>query len=669
MAGEHTVTIAQTATTTVKVVVNAIGSSGSHVPLVIDTTTTRLDGRSEVPTVYYPTGSTGIAEIRFSVVSSSLTEFTTLICKVNGTADSVAFSEYAIPVKVLESEADTQSSIAPNVWGETASTYSIPIYSGSFGARLLESAETYLSNIGLDHLVSTAVTGADVADNSIAARLVSKSATADWDSYNNTTDSLEAIGDAAFDPTTDTVARVTLVDTTTTNSDMRGTDNAFLASSAPTNFTALGINASGHISRVTLNDTTTTNTDMRGTDGANTLAPDNTSITAIKTKTDQLTFTVANQVDANSLTGGTSPADIYTYFTSGTNEDAFKANVSGLATSAEITALNDISAADVWSYATRTITSGGITASEVTDAVWDASVSSHNVGGSFGRGFRQVKEGLVSTDGEVNDASATTTSFISNLSSAVDNFYNDQTIHFISGSLQGQSRVVLDYNGTTKAITVDEALTSAPANGDEFIILSDHVHSIAEIVNGVWSEDNSSYTVSGTFGYNIDAIKDKTDQLTFTTPNKVDSTATVEGGDATAANQTTIIGMLTGATVVVSQSSIKVGAAVDVRQGMDYNQLDGTEISFTGDSTDQWPNLTSATVTFTAVQGDTTISKTCTVTSPTGTQSFRLEFTAAELSSTNAPLGNYRYYIIATLSSGRKTALIEDGTFTVNQPY
>lgn len=48
------------------------------------------------------------------------------------------------------------------------------------------------------------------------------------------------------------------------------TDN--LPSSFPTNFSAMGINASGHISRVTLVDTTTTNTDMRGTDSAATAA-------------------------------------------------------------------------------------------------------------------------------------------------------------------------------------------------------------------------------------------------------------------------------------------------------------------------------------------------------------------------------------------------------------
>ena len=61
-----------------------------------------------------------------------------------------------------------------------------------------------LADIGLDHLLSVAVTGADVADDSAIAQLVSKSATADWDTFDNTTDSLEAVrdrGDAAWSAT------------------------------------------------------------------------------------------------------------------------------------------------------------------------------------------------------------------------------------------------------------------------------------------------------------------------------------------------------------------------------------------------------------------------------------------------------------------------------------
>lgn len=51
---------------------------------------------------------------------------------------------------------------------------------------------------GLDHLISSSVTSTDIADGSIIARLASKSATPDWDSFDNTSDSLEAIADQAI---------------------------------------------------------------------------------------------------------------------------------------------------------------------------------------------------------------------------------------------------------------------------------------------------------------------------------------------------------------------------------------------------------------------------------------------------------------------------------------
>jgi len=43
--------------------------------------------------------------------------------------------------------------------------------------------DTALSDIGLDHLISASVAGADITDDSIIAKLVSKSATADWDDF------------------------------------------------------------------------------------------------------------------------------------------------------------------------------------------------------------------------------------------------------------------------------------------------------------------------------------------------------------------------------------------------------------------------------------------------------------------------------------------------------
>lgn len=137
------------------------------------------------------------------------------------------------------------------------------------------------------------------------------------------------------------VSRVTLVDTTTSNTDQRGTDNAILASSAPANWGSLSINSNGHIDRVVLTDTTTTNSDMVDVSSlatASDLAVVDGVVDAIKLKTDSLTFTVSGQVDANALTGGggDDAATIYSYFTASNREDQFKSDVSGLATSADL---------------------------------------------------------------------------------------------------------------------------------------------------------------------------------------------------------------------------------------------------------------------------------------------------------------------------------------------
>jgi len=67
---------------------------------------------------------------------------------------------------------------------------------------------------------------------------------------------------AYFDPAADTVANVTTVGSVT------GSVGSISGVSFPANFGSLLINVSGHVSRVVLVDTTTTNTDMRGTDSA-----------------------------------------------------------------------------------------------------------------------------------------------------------------------------------------------------------------------------------------------------------------------------------------------------------------------------------------------------------------------------------------------------------------
>ena len=101
------------------------------------------------------------------------------------------------------------------------------------------------------------------------------------------------------------VVNVDLVDTCTTNTDQRGTDGANTIAPDNATITANGVAISSlndfnpvtdTIANVTTVQTTVTNTDMRGTDGANTVAPDNATITANETNIEELR---ANQVAFN----------------------------------------------------------------------------------------------------------------------------------------------------------------------------------------------------------------------------------------------------------------------------------------------------------------------------------------------------------------------------------
>jgi hypothetical protein len=93
-------------------------------------------------------------------------------------------------------------------------------------------------------------------------------ALSDYGAYTGTPPSASDIR-TEIDNNSTQLAAILLDTGTTIPSTLSGllTSTAF-TNALPTNFGALGINASGHISRVTLVDATTTNSDMRGTDSA-----------------------------------------------------------------------------------------------------------------------------------------------------------------------------------------------------------------------------------------------------------------------------------------------------------------------------------------------------------------------------------------------------------------
>ena len=243
------------------------------------------------------------------------------------------------------------------------------------------------------------------------------------------------------------------------------------------------------VARVTLVDTTTSNTDMRGTDGANTVAPDNASIAAILTDTGT---TIPASISAlNDFDPSTTTVMV------GTNNDK-----TGYALSS---AANDAIGAAFLAY---TLTKGSP--------------------GTIERAFWQSLKATQLTDGEVS-GTPTASAFDTNLT-AVSGAYDHLLLLFTSGSLAGEARPIGSYSSTNGRITLQEALTAAPSSADEFIIVPDHTTPTAEIVNDIFNEAQSGYTTPGTFGYYIDA------QI---------SGISSGGGDASAANQTTIISHLT----------------------------------------------------------------------------------------------------------------------------
>lgn len=66
----------------------------------------------------------------------------------------------------------------------------------AWAAPINAEVDASIVTYGLDHLVQASVTGTDIANDSIIAQLVSATGTADWDDFDNTTDSLQALADS-----------------------------------------------------------------------------------------------------------------------------------------------------------------------------------------------------------------------------------------------------------------------------------------------------------------------------------------------------------------------------------------------------------------------------------------------------------------------------------------
>lgn len=119
------------------------------------------------------------------------------------------------------------------------------------------------------------------------------------------------------------------------------------------------------------------------------------------------------------------------------------------------------------------------------EGIWDRSLTgaTHNIPTSAGRRLRSVGD-VVSFS--VNDATPTALTFITDLVSSVDGFYNDTVVRGTSGVNEGATRIVESYDGTTKEMTFDEAWPVIPSDGDDFDVRAEHIHPVSQIVQEIW---------------------------------------------------------------------------------------------------------------------------------------------------------------------------------------
>lgn len=119
--------------------------------------------------------------------STTLSAVNTLTTRVGTPSDLGSGATVAANLVDIESQTDDIGALG-------AGLSAIP-WNPAWDVEVQSEVADGLVAIGLDHLLSASVAGTDVTDGSVFARLVSSAATPDWDTYVNTTDSLQALRD------------------------------------------------------------------------------------------------------------------------------------------------------------------------------------------------------------------------------------------------------------------------------------------------------------------------------------------------------------------------------------------------------------------------------------------------------------------------------------------
>ena len=267
--------------------------------------------------------------------------------------------------------------------------------------------------------------------------------------------------------------------------------------------------------------TVAVNSDMRGTDGANTVAPDNASITAILADTNELqvnqgqwvTATGFNTVAPDNASIAAILADTADLqanqgqWLTATGFNTVAPDNAGItANGAAISALNDL------------------TASEVENAVWDATVSSHVVADSYGlrsvlalnsnrtiqiTGSHHAAADVHEFQADSLTSAATDASFVTEVQSGLALQATSSLILADTSDLQSNQGQWLTATGfstfdpasdTVAHVTLVDTTTDLTNGGG-----GGSCPTVQEIVDGWGNQPQNVYNTAGTLGYYLDA--------------------------------------------------------------------------------------------------------------------------------------------------------------------
>ena len=154
----------------------------------------------------------------------------------------------------------------------------------------------------------------------------------------------------------------------------------------------------------------------------------------------------------------------------------FKADVSNL--DAAVSSRSSHNSTGVWASGTRDLTANtnfnDLNSTGVANAVWDEVLTgaTHNVTNSSGKKVRELAHHIIHS-GTCQAGSTANTVVLDNSASVTDGAYDPSGISIVGGTGAGQTRLIYEYEGSSRTAVVDRNWKVTPIDDSEFIVFAD----------------------------------------------------------------------------------------------------------------------------------------------------------------------------------------------------